>query len=165
VLIRIAAFGKLKTPGLREAMDYYLRNLRAWAPNEELELKPIAVPDKSPATRTQIQEKEGSLLLERLEDSLDSRGILVLLDETGKSLRTLEWAELLRSWEQEGIREVNFCLGSSLGFSADVRKRARKALSLGPQTLPHELARVVLGEQLYRAHSVLAGHPYHNEGS
>jgi 23S rRNA (pseudouridine1915-N3)-methyltransferase len=165
VLIRIAAFGKLRTPGLREALDYYLRNLKPWASNEELELKPIAVPDKSPATRAQIQEKEGSILLDKLDASLSSRGILVLLDETGKSLRTQDWAEMIQGWERDGIREVNFCIGSSLGFSSDVRSRARKVVSLGPQTLPHELARVVLGEQLYRAHSVIHGHPYHNEGS
>ena len=163
--IRIIAFGKLKTPGLREALDYYLRNLKPWAPNEEIELKPIAVPDKSPASRKLIQEKEGAVLLEKLESSLASRGILVLLDETGKALPTRDWAELLRSWETEGIREVNFCIGSSLGFSSEVRARARKTVGLGPQTLPHELARVVLGEQLYRAQSVLHGHPYHNEGT
>jgi 23S rRNA (pseudouridine1915-N3)-methyltransferase len=165
MLIRIAAFGKLRTPGLREALDYYLRNLGPWAPNEELELKALAVPDKSQATRALIQEKEGGLLLEKLEPSLKSRGLLVLLDETGKSLRTQEWAEMLRSWESDGVREVNFCIGSSLGFSSEVRARARKVVSLGPQTLPHELARVVLGEQIYRAHSVIHGHPYHNEGS
>lgn len=165
MLIRIVAFGKLKTPGLRESLDYYLRNLKAWAPNEEMELKPIAVPDKSPATRMQIQEKEGAILLDKLKPSLESRGILVLLDETGKSLRTRDWAEMLKGWESEGFREVNFCIGSSLGFSAAVRNRARRTLSLGQQTLPHELARVVLGEQLYRAHSVNHGHPYHNEGS
>jgi 23S rRNA (pseudouridine1915-N3)-methyltransferase len=166
VQIRIVAFGKLKTPGLREALDYYLRNLRPWAGAvEELELKPLPVPDKSPASRKQIQEKEGALLLEKLKPSLESRGVLVLLDETGKALRTQEWADQIKSWESEGVREVSFCIGSSLGFSSDVRGRARKTFSLGPQTLPHELARVVLGEQLYRAYSLLNGHPYHNEGT
>jgi 23S rRNA (pseudouridine1915-N3)-methyltransferase len=163
--IKILAFGKLKTPGLREALDYYLRNLKPWAPVEELELKPISVPDKSPTTRKQIQEKEGALLLDKLKPSLDSRGILVLLDETGKAMPTQEWARLLKTWEEEGIREISFCIGSSLGFSPEVRTRARKTVGLGPQTLPHELARVVLGEQLYRAFSVNEGHPYHNEGS
>lgn len=163
--LKIVAFGKLKMPGLREALDYYVRNLKPWASVDELELKPLHVPDKSPATRKQIQEKEGSLLLEKLNSSFESRGILILLDETGKSLRTQEWAELIRSWQEEGIREASFCIGSSLGFSAEVRARARKTVSFGPQTLPHELARVILGEQLYRAYSVLNGHPYHNEGS
>jgi 23S rRNA (pseudouridine1915-N3)-methyltransferase len=163
--LKVVAFGKLKTPGLREAFDHYKKMLRIWAPLEEVELKPIAVPDKSPATRKQIQEREGKLLLEKLQGCLESRGILVLLDETGKSLRTSEWAEKIKSWEDEGIREIAFSIGSSLGFSPEVRSQARASISLGPQTLSHELARTVLGEQLYRAWSVIKGHPYHNEGS
>jgi 23S rRNA (pseudouridine1915-N3)-methyltransferase len=164
VKTQIVAFGKLKTPGLREALDYYLKLLRPWTPVEETELKPIAVPDKSPATRKQIQEKEGKLLLEKLESSLDSRGILVLMDETGKNLPTQTWAKTLQGWQDDGVREVSFCIGSSLGFSPEVRERARMSLSFGPQTLSHELARTVLGEQLYRAWSINKGHPYHNEG-
>lgn len=155
----------MKTPGVRESFDYYLRNLRPWASCEELELKSLEVPDKSPVSRKLIQEKEGALLLEKLKSSLDSRGILVLLDETGKSMKTRNWAEQLQAWEAESLREVTFCIGSSLGFSPEVRSRARKALSFGPQTLPHELARVILAEQIYRAYSVIKGHPYHNEGS
>lgn len=163
--LQIVAFGKLKTPGLREALDYYKKLIRPWAPLDELELKPIPVLDKSPATRKQVQEREGLLLLERLDNSLKSRGILILLDETGKNLRTQEWADKIQSWEDEGIREVSFCIGSSLGFSSEVRARARLSLNLGAQTLSHELARTVLGEQLYRAWSVIKKHPYHNEGS
>jgi len=162
--LKIAAFGKLKTPGLREALDYYLRNLRPWAQVEELELRPIPVPDKSPATRAEIQRKEGEILLEKLELSLSSRGILVLLDEGGKSLPSREWAAQLQQWERDGVRETCFAIGGSLGFSEETRSRSRKILSLGPQTLPHELARVVLGEQLYRAYSLINGHRYHNEG-
>jgi 23S rRNA (pseudouridine1915-N3)-methyltransferase len=165
VKLQIVAFGKLKTPGLREALDYYKKLIRTWVPLDEIELKPIAVPDKSAASRKQIQEREGALLLERLDNSLKSRGILVLLDETGKSLRTQEWAEKIQAWEDEGIREISFCIGSSLGFSPEVRSSARFSVNLGAQTLPHELARVVLGEQLYRAWSVIKKHPYHNEGS
>jgi 23S rRNA (pseudouridine1915-N3)-methyltransferase len=165
VRVQIVAFGKLKTPGLREALDYYLRNLKPWASVEEMELKPLSVPDKSPATRKQVQEKEGSLLLDRLKPSLESRGVLILLEESGKPLKTQDWVAELGTFESSGIREASFCIGSSLGFSPEVRARARRLLSLGPQTLSHELARVVLGEQLYRAYSVMNGHPYHNEGS
>lgn len=163
--IKILAFGKLKTPGLRDALDYYLRNLKPWASTEEIELKPIPVPDKSASSRKLIQQKEGAILLDKLKTSLDSRGILVLLDETGAALSTLEWAKFLKNMEQEGVREISFCVGSSLGFAPEVRRAARKTVSLGLQTLPHELARVVLGEQIYRAFSVNQGHPYHNEGS
>jgi 23S rRNA (pseudouridine1915-N3)-methyltransferase len=165
VKTQIIAFGKLKTPGLRDAMDYYSKILGPWSSVQEIELKPINVPDKSKATRKQIQEKEGKLLLGKLEDSLASRGILVLLDETGKALKTQEWADKITRWKDEGVREVSFCIGSSLGFSSEVRRQAQFSFSLGPQTLSHELARTVLAEQLYRAWSVIQRHPYHNEGS
>jgi 23S rRNA (pseudouridine1915-N3)-methyltransferase len=160
----LIAFGKLKTPGLRSAADYYLKLLRPWVPLEEIELKPLPVPDKAPATRQRIQTKEALLVDEKLSSALSGRGAFYVLDEGGKVLSTRQWAELVRDWQSQSVPEVGFCLGSSLGFSDAIRKRARGVLSLGPQTLSHELARVVLLEQLYRAWSVTRGHPYHNEG-
>jgi 23S rRNA (pseudouridine1915-N3)-methyltransferase len=164
--LALVAFGKLKTPGLRESADYYRKLLRTWTELEEIELKPLSVPDKSEATRRKIQEKEGELLLAKLEQTRS----YYLLDERGKALDTQGWARLARSWEESssggagaGV-SVALCIGSSLGFSEEVRSRARGLLSLGPQTLSHELARVVLLEQVYRAWSVNRGHPYHNEG-
>lgn len=160
----IVTFGKLKAPGLREAADYYQRLARTFGYSiDEIELKPLAVPDKSAATRKKIQEKERDLLLEKLSAQLSGRGAFYLLDEKGKALPTSEWARLVEGWKDQSIPEVALCIGSSLGFHSDLHHRARGLLSLGPQTLPHELARVVLCEQVYRALSVVAGHPYHNE--
>jgi 23S rRNA (pseudouridine1915-N3)-methyltransferase len=161
----VLAFGKLKVPGLRASADYYAKLCGSWFELEEIELKPLSVPDKSPATRQQIQAREGALLLEKTRKLLSARGIICLLDEMGKAQSTARWAELLTSWRDGGTPEVALCIGSSLGFSDDLRKAARVSLSLGAHTLPHELARVVLLEQLYRAGSVVHGHPYHNEGS
>ncbi|HLE01211.1 MAG TPA: 23S rRNA (pseudouridine(1915)-N(3))-methyltransferase RlmH [Bdellovibrionota bacterium] len=161
----IFAFGKLKTPGLRQAADYYRGLIRPHVTMEEVELRPVPVPDKNANTRRQIQEKESAILTERLGSVLGSRGIFYLLDEGGQGLPTRSWAAMVRDWEQSGIPHVAFCVGSSLGFDDQLRRRARKVISLGPQTLPHELARVVLLEQLYRAWSVTRGHPYHNEGA
>lgn len=162
--IHLLVFGKLKAPGTRETTDYYLRNLGAWAQVQEHELKPIAVPDKSPATRKKIQEQEDSILREKLAKALSPRGRFFLLDETGKALPTKDWAARVKSWEDESVPEVALCIGSSLGFSEALKKSAHGLFSLGPQTLSHEIARVVLSEQLYRAFSVVRGHPYHNEG-
>jgi len=165
VRLCLFAFGKLKTPGLRDTADYYKRIIRPWSPIEEIELKPLPVPGKHPSVRSKIQEKEGLLLLERMKNDASQRGIFYLLDETGKAKSTQSWAQDIRAWESEGIPTVSFCIGSSLGFSSELRQKAKGTLSLGPQTLSHELARVVLLEQLYRAFSVVRGHPYHNEGS
>jgi 23S rRNA (pseudouridine1915-N3)-methyltransferase len=165
VKVLLYAFGKLKTPGLRAAADYYLMLARGWLPIDEIELKPLSVPDKSPATRRQIQAREGEQLLARMERDLSARARIVLLDEGGKNRSTREWAEAVQNWERESVQEVAFCIGSSLGFSDAVRAKAALSLSLGQQTLPHELARVVLAEQIYRAWGVTRGHPYHNEGA
>lgn len=162
--IYLLAFGKLKAPGIRETVDYYVRNTKAFCPIEEVELKSVAVPDKSPATRLLIQEKEEGLLTAKLASLLSSRGVFYLLDERGKAATTLEWAGALRACEENSVPEVAFCIGSSLGFSAGLKKKARGLFSLGPQTLSHEIARLVLVEQLYRSLSVLRGHPYHHEG-
>jgi len=162
--LQLFAFGKLRTAGLRETADYYLRNLRPWTELHEEELKPLHVPDKSPGHRARIQEKEGALLTERLGKTVPPRGRIYLLDETGKNMTTRHWAELARELEASGTPAAAFCIGSSLGFGEAPRARAHGLFSLGAQTLSHELARVVLLEQLYRAWSVIRGHPYHNEG-
>jgi|GEM_PF-643407 len=160
--VTLFAFGKLKTAGLRETADYYAKLASSWIDFEEVELKPLSVPDKSPANRVKIQEQEAKILLDRIE-KMDSRAVIYLLDETGRVQSTQEWANQVRDWER-GSPHVIFCIGSSLGFHESVGKRARARFSLGAQTLSHELARVVLLEQLFRAWSVTRGHPYHNEG-
>lgn len=88
--------------------------------------------------------------------------VLILLDSRGKQLASEELAELLRDFQDRGVQELIFAIGPSDGWSDAARKRATKLLSLGKMTLPHELARVVLLEQLYRGFTILAGHPYHS---
>ena len=162
--LSVVSFGKLKTAGLRDAADHYIRGVKTWASFEEIELKPQSVPDKSASTRTRIQGIEGQELLARCAKLPKSGRPLILLDEGGKALPTLDWAKQLKEFENENGGAI-FVVGSSLGFSGEVRARARARWSLGPQTLPHELARVVLLEQRFRARSASHGHPYHNEGS
>ena len=90
--LHLFAFGKLRTPGLREAADYYQKVIQPWVPLEEVELKPVPVPSKSASVRTQVQEKETLLLREKLANRLSSRGIYYLLDESGKAMNTRSWA-------------------------------------------------------------------------
>lgn len=163
--LHLFAFGKLRNPGMRDAADYYLRLLGGYVDVSEHELKPLAVTEKSAAARKQVQEKESAILLEKTSKALGPRGALFLLDEGGRQHPTSGWAGLVRAWESQGAPDLGLVIGSSLGFSDAVRKASKGILSLGPQTLPHELARVVLLEQLYRAWSVTRNHPYHNEGS
>ncbi len=86
---------------------------------------------------------------------------LVLLDERGKQFSSTALAEWMRLRRDEGQQRLVFAIGPAEGWATADRGRAGLLLSLGPMTLPHELARVVLSEQLYRAFTILAGHPYH----
>ena len=88
----------------------------------------------------------------------------ILLDETGEQITSLDLAKLLERWRDDGVREARFCLGAADGFTPDERKDADKAIAFGRATWPHLMARVMLAEQLWRATSIIAGHPYHREG-
>jgi 23S rRNA (pseudouridine1915-N3)-methyltransferase len=86
------------------------------------------------------------------------------MDETGKAMKTTDWAQSFEELGDRGSGELVLIIGGSLGLGENILKLAQKKVSLGPQTLSHELARLILVEQIYRALSFLEGHPYHNEG-
>ncbi|MEM9500327.1 MAG: 23S rRNA (pseudouridine(1915)-N(3))-methyltransferase RlmH [Pseudomonadota bacterium] len=88
----------------------------------------------------------------------------VLLDERGKAIASEDFATLLGRWRDEGMRETRFVLGAADGHSKEERASADLLLAFGPATWPHLLARAMLMEQLYRATTILAGHPYHRAG-
>lgn len=122
----------------------------------------VTVLEVSPARGRRIPaaqraDREGTALVERLP----TRGISVALDERGRSLTTATFAQRLLERRGEG---VTFILGGPDGLADHVLEHCDTTLSLGPMTLPHELARVVLLEQVYRGLSLLAGSPYHREG-
>lgn len=86
------------------------------------------------------------------------------MDETGTPLGSVAFAEFLRNWRDDGIREARFLIGAADGLGADERKSADLLLSFGGLTWPHLMVRAMLAEQLYRATTIIAGHPYHREG-
>lgn len=88
----------------------------------------------------------------------------VLLDERGKALSSAAFADILGKWRDEGVREARFVLGAADGHSEAERRSAHLLLAMGAMTWPHLLARAMLIEQLYRATTILAGHPYHRSG-
>ncbi len=87
--------------------------------------------------------------------------MLVLLEGRGQSLSTEQFAQWLAREREQGARHILFAVGPADGWSEAARQRAGLLLSLGPMTLPHELAAVVLAEQIYRAFTIIEGHPYH----
>ena len=88
----------------------------------------------------------------------------VLLDERGKQLSSEEFAAILGRWRDDGVRETRFVLGAADGHSEAERREADLLLAMGAMTWPHLLARAMLAEQLYRATTILVGHPYHRSG-
>lgn len=138
-MIRVVAVGKLRAAWARDACDDYARRIQRFGRMEVVE-----VGDADP-------EREGRAILDTV-----GRDHFVACDPTGEAISSEDLAELLGS---HGA--IRFALGGPDGFSDDVRARADRSIAFGKITLPHELARVVLLEQIYRALSIRAGHPYH----
>ena len=156
--LHIAAIGRLRTGAQKQLIDDYLDRLKdSGRPHaisaitlHELETKPAATPALT-------IEQEGT----RLRAALPSNGILVSLDEHGKTLSSTEFAEKLGRWRDQGAPAVSFIIGGAEGLSPQIRNQSDFTLSLGPMTWPHMLARLLLAEQLYRATTIWSGHPYH----
>jgi 23S rRNA (pseudouridine1915-N3)-methyltransferase len=143
--------GRLR-PALREVCDDYVRRLHHFVTVTEVEVRE-AGRGTTPAAQ---QATEGERLLARLTPRHD----VVLLDTHGTPWSSERLATALQQWRIDA-RDRALVIGGAAGVSAAVRTRADDAWSLGPMTLPHELARVIVVEQLYRASTILLGHPYH----
>lgn len=105
------------------------------------------------------QEEEAEKILGRI----DSQAVVVILDERGQGLRSLDFAQTLEKFMNSGETHIQFVIGGADGLTDSVRDRADILLSFGQQTWPHLLARVMLLEQIYRAQQIMARHPYHRE--
>jgi 23S rRNA (pseudouridine1915-N3)-methyltransferase len=153
----IAAVGKLKQGPERELIRHYLG--RAEAAGRKLHLSPLAVvelPESKAATAKARKAAEGEALLAKIPSSHR----LIALDPSGEVLSSEAFAQRLAKLRDGGAEGVAFVIGGADGLSPELLAKA-KAISLGAMTLPHGLARIVLAEQLYRAATILGGHPYH----
>ncbi len=150
--VTLAAVGRLR-PSYREACDEYLRRLGRYARVAEVEVR-----EASRAPTPEAQRREEAT---RLAAKLPPGARVVALTRDGRAWSSAELARRLSAWRLEGGRGLAFVLGGSHGLGAALLEGAAERWSLGPLTLPHELARVVVAEQLYRAFTILAGHPYH----
>ena len=140
--LKIAWIGKTKSPAIQALTDDYLKRLSHYAETEGLPFK-----------------DEAALL--KLCDARPTKHVLILLDGKGKQLSSEEFAKFLGDHQDRNPLPLLFAVGAADGFSDLARRSATLVLSLGKMTLAHELARVVLLEQLYRAFTILKGHPYH----
>ena len=152
----IVAAGRARAGAARALYEEYRERL-AWP----LEL--IEVEEKRALPAEKRRAREAELLLGALPRKGGTRPVVVALDERGKSLTSAELAARLGAWRDQGIGDIAFLIGGADGHGEAVTQRADLVLSLGRMTWPHLLVRALLAEQLYRAQSILAGHPYHRE--
>lgn len=145
-----------KMPGwVESACAEYLKRMPRELDTRIIEIKP----DKRASGKNSevVQEAEAKRILE-----VAGKDFLVALDERGQSVTTLQLAEKLGAWQALG-RDVSLVIGGADGLHASLKSQAQWLFSLSPLTMPHGMVRVMLVEQLYRAHTVLSGHPYHRE--
>jgi 23S rRNA (pseudouridine1915-N3)-methyltransferase len=154
--LRVIWIGRGDEPFVRDGVAHYLERIRHFQPIETVAIRPASHSARDPG---QGLRKEAEALLGRL----DPEHAVVLLDERGKSLSSQELARLVGQVAREQGRPLVFVVGGAYGVDESVRRRAQWAVSLSRLTLPHQLARLVLVEQVYRALTLLAGHGYHHE--
>ena len=139
--IRLLMLGKTRREEARALLDDYTARIRHYTDVEVTELR-----EASPAALRKLK--------------LDSNATIVLLDAAGKQFTSQQFAKWLGDFRDRGTRELVFLCGDAEGFPADLRAAATQKISLSTLTMPHEFARVVLAEQIYRAFAILPGHPY-----
>jgi len=156
--LTIAAVGRLKPGPERELFKTYVERLESVGRGHHIgPLGLIEILESKGRAAAARREDEAKRLLEKLGHP----PYLIVLDEAGKALSSLDFAKLLRRRRDAGEAELAFVIGGADGIGKPLVDRAKLQLALGPMTLSHGLARVVLAEQLYRAGTIIAGHPYH----
>ena len=140
MLLHIVARGKIGRSPEADLVDRYVKRI-AW-----------------PTKVTELPDRGGNL------PPLPANSVSIVLDERGRALTSIELARKLEGWRDDGKREARFLIGAADGHAEAQRGEADFLLSFGPATWPHLLVRAMLAEQLFRAMSILANHPYHREG-
>lgn len=154
----IAAVGRLKAGPERELLARYLE--RANAAGKALSLTPLEVSEisESPAqTAAKRKADEAKALLSAIPD----KAKLIALDERGKSVSSEDFAKALARFRDDGAACTAFLIGGADGLDDSLRKKAALTIGYGAATFPHQIARILLAEQIYRAVTILSGHPYH----
>ncbi len=146
--IDIIAVGRLKSGPELDLIDQYLKRMQ-WS------LRIIEIDARKNATQAEWQNQ--------IDKLLPDYSVKVFMDERGKNLGSVEFADLFKNWQLTNAGKICFCIGGADGFASDFVQKADVKLSLGKLTWPHMLARLMLVEQIYRSQQIIANHPYHRE--
>ena len=143
---------------MRQAVDEYMKRLTAYAKVNIIEVPDEKAPENlSPAQAEAIKQKEGNRILKHINDNT----YVITLEIDGKMLTSEQLSEKIGDLSLYGQSRVAFVIGGSLGISDGIKQRSNMALSFSKMTFPHQLMRVVLLEQVYRAFKIMRGEPYH----
>ncbi len=149
--------GKTAFPYLEKGIKIYEKRLERYLPFQSVLIPDVKNGKKLPSEKLKI--KEGESVLKKLNQS----DFLILLDERGKQLSSVQFAKFMENKLQLGNRKLIFLVGGAYGFSDAIYRRADQQLSLSKMTFSHQMIRLFFLEQLFRAMSILKGEPYHNE--
>ena len=156
--ISIVTVGKLKEKYLKLGIDEYLKRLNAYAKVEVIEVADEKAPEElSESEMIQVKQKEGERILAKISQDT----YVIALAINGKMQSSEELADTLDKLATYGKSKIAFIIGGSLGLSEEVLKRANEQLSFSKMTFPHQLMKLILVEQIYRAYRINRGEPYH----
>ena len=158
MIINIVCVGKIKEKYLKLGIDEFKKRLSKYCKLEIIELEDEKAPENlSDKEMLMIKEKEGKKILSKIKDN----SYVIALAIDGKNLSSEELAETINKLGVRGISNITFVIGGSLGLSDEVLSRADYKLSFSKMTFPHQLMRLILLEQVYRAYRINNGEPYH----
>ena len=156
--INVVCVGKIKEKFYTQAVEEYSKRLSRYCKLDIVELPDEKTPDNaSEAQNHQIMEKEGDRILAKISE----RDYVIVLAIEGKQFPSEEFSRIIADATLRGYSDIVFVIGGSLGLADKVKKRANLKMSFGLLTLPHQLMRLVLAEQIYRAFMIQQGSPYH----
>ncbi len=154
--IEIWSLGRENDPFIEEGLRHYFHKTKPW---NSVELVLLQTPKKNATTdvdRTKLQEEE--LILKKLQPN----HYLVLLDERGKMLNSIQWSQQFQQCMNQGVKTMVILIGGAFGVTDTIRKKANQCWSLSALVFPHQLVRLIVAEQVYRAFSILHNSPYHH---
>lgn len=156
--IKMICVGKLKEKYLEEGVKEYLKRLSAYCDVEVIEVGDERIPENpSLAEEMIVKAKEGRRILDKVKQD----DYMILLDVQGKEVDSIQFAESIEDCMLHGKSTIDFVIGGSLGHGEDVLTRANKRISFSKMTFPHQLMRVILAEQIYRAFKIIRKETYH----
>ncbi len=155
--IEIWSLGRSNESYIEDGVQYYFKKTMPW---NKVKLEVLTLPKKFLTTdKEQTKKKEEELILKKLQ----AHHYLILLDEKGQQLNSVQWAQQFQQCMNQGTKTLVILIGGAFGVSENIQQKAKQTWSLSKLVFPHQLVRLILAEQIYRAFSILNHSPYHHE--